>query len=33
MNVVDGKVTYDAVAEAHNLDYTPLEDVLPLAPV
>ena len=33
MNVVDGKITYEAVAEAHNLDYTPLEDVLPLAPV
>src|SRR6266542_3516084 len=33
VNVVDGKVTYEAVAEAHGLDYTPLEDVLPLAPV
>jgi alanine dehydrogenase len=33
VNVVDGKVTYEAVAEAHNLDYTPLEDVLPLAAV
>src|SRR5436305_8187048 len=33
VNVVDGKITYEAVAEAHNLDYTPLEDVLPLAPV
>jgi alanine dehydrogenase len=33
VNVVDGKVTYEAVAEAHNLDYTPLDDVLPLAPV
>jgi alanine dehydrogenase len=33
VNVVDGKITYDAVAEAHGLDYTPLEDVLPLAPV
>jgi alanine dehydrogenase len=33
VNVVDGKVTYHAVAEAHNLEYTPLEDVLPLAPV
>jgi alanine dehydrogenase len=33
VNVVDGKVTYEAVAEAHNLDYTPLEDVLPLSPV
>jgi alanine dehydrogenase len=33
VNVVDGKITYEAVAEAHNLDYTPLEDVLPLSPV
>src|SRR5712691_4098379 len=33
VNVIDGKVTYEAVAEAHGLDYTPLEDVLPLAPV
>jgi alanine dehydrogenase len=33
VNVVDGKVTYEAVAEAHGLDYTPLEDALPLAPV
>jgi alanine dehydrogenase len=33
VNVVDGKITYSAVAEAHNLEYTPLEDVLPLAPV
>jgi len=33
VNAVDGKVTYEAVAEAHNLDYTPLEDVLPLAAV
>ena len=33
VNVVDGKITYEAVAEAHNLDYTPLEDVLPLATV
>jgi alanine dehydrogenase len=33
VNVVDGKVTYEAVAEAHGLEYTPLEDVLPLAPV
>jgi alanine dehydrogenase len=28
LNVVDGKVVYEAVAEAFNLDYTPLEDVL-----
>jgi alanine dehydrogenase len=32
VNVLDGKITYEAVAEAHDLDYTPLEDVLPLAP-
>ena len=28
VNVLDGKITYEAVAEAHDLDYTPLEDVL-----
>ena len=33
VNVLDGHVTYEAVAEAHDLDYTPLEDVLPLSPV
>ena len=33
MNVIDGKVTYEAVAEAHGLDYTPLDDVLPLSAV
>jgi alanine dehydrogenase len=33
VNAVDGKITYEAVADAHNLDYTPLEDVLPLTPV
>ena len=33
VNVVDGKVTYEAVAEAHGLDYTPLDEVLPLSPV
>jgi alanine dehydrogenase len=31
VNVIDGKVTYEAVAEAHGLDYTPLDDVLPLS--
>jgi alanine dehydrogenase len=31
VNVLDGRVTYEAVAEAHGLDYTPLDDVLPLA--
>jgi alanine dehydrogenase len=33
VNVLDGRVTYDAVAEAHGLDYVPLEDVLPLSHV
>jgi len=33
VNVLEGKVTYEAVAEAHDLAYSPLEDVLPLAPV
>jgi alanine dehydrogenase len=33
VNVLHGKVTYEAVAEAHGLDYAPLEDVLPLSPV
>ncbi len=33
VNVIDGKVTYEAVAAAHGLGYTPLADVLPLAPV
>jgi len=33
VNVLDGKVTYEAVADAHGLDYTSLEDALPLAPV
>jgi alanine dehydrogenase len=28
VNVIDGRITYEAVAEAHGLDYTPLEDVL-----
>jgi alanine dehydrogenase len=29
VNVLDGKITYEAVAEAHGLDYVPLADVLP----
>jgi alanine dehydrogenase len=29
VNVLGGKVTYQAVAEAHGLDFVPLEDVLP----
>ena len=33
VNVLDGRVTYEAVADAHNLDYAPLEDVLPLSTV
>jgi len=33
VNVIEGKVTYEAVADAHGLEYTPLEDVLPLSPV
>jgi alanine dehydrogenase len=33
VNVIDGKITYEAVAEAHGLDFTPLEDVLRLSPV
>ena len=33
VNVLGGKITYEAVAEAHGLDYHPLDDVLPLSPV
>ena len=33
VNVASGRVTYEAVAEAHGLDYQPLEDLLPLSPV
>jgi alanine dehydrogenase len=33
VNVIEGKLTYEAVAEAHGLDYTPLDDVLPLSAV
>jgi alanine dehydrogenase len=32
VNVVDGKITYEPVAEAHDLPYTPLGGVLRLAP-
>jgi alanine dehydrogenase len=32
VNVLEGKIVYEAVAEAHDLTFTPLEDVLPLAP-
>src|SRR5216684_1722332 len=30
VNVLDGRITYEAVAEAHGLEFTPLDDVLPL---
>ena len=30
VNVLDGKITYEAVAEAHGLAFTPLEELLPL---
>jgi alanine dehydrogenase len=33
VNVIEGKITYEAVAEAHGLEYTPLEDVFRLEPV
>jgi alanine dehydrogenase len=33
VNILDGKVTYEAVADAHNLEYAPLEDVLRLSTV
>ncbi len=33
VNVLHGKITYAAVADAHALEYEPLEDVLPLSPV
>ena len=33
VNVIEGKLTYEAVAEAHGLAYTPLDDVLPLSTV
>jgi alanine dehydrogenase len=33
VNVLEGKVTYEAVADAHGLDYLPLEDVWPLSAV
>ena len=28
VNALEGKITYEAVAEAHDLDYTPLDEVL-----
>jgi alanine dehydrogenase len=33
VNVIDGKLTYEAVADACGLEFTPLEQVLPLEPV
>ncbi len=33
VNVLGGHVTYEAVAEAHGLEYRPLEELLPLSPV
>jgi len=33
VNVLGGNITYEAVADAHGLDYHPLDDVLPLSPV
>jgi alanine dehydrogenase len=33
VNVFDGKLTYEAVAEAHGLEYFPLEELVPLEPV
>jgi len=33
VNVFEGKLTYEAVAEAHGLDYAPLDEVLPLEAV
>ena len=33
VNTMDGKLTYEAVADAHGLDYSPLDEVVPLEPV
>ncbi len=33
VNVLEGKITYEAVADAHDLEFTPVEDVLPLITV
>jgi alanine dehydrogenase len=33
VNVFEGYLTYEAVAEAHGLDYSPLDEVVPLEPV
>jgi alanine dehydrogenase len=31
VNVLEGKITYEPVADAHDLDYTPLDGVLRVA--
>jgi alanine dehydrogenase len=33
VNAMDGKLTYEAVAEAHGLEYSPLDELRPLEPV
>ena len=33
VNAVDGRLTYEAVAEAHGLEYSPLDELRPLEPV
>jgi alanine dehydrogenase len=33
VNAMDGKLTYEAVAEAHGLEYSPLGELVPLEPV
>jgi alanine dehydrogenase len=33
VNVIDGNVTYEAVAEAHGLEFAPLDEVVPLEAV
>jgi alanine dehydrogenase len=33
VNVLDGRVTHEAVAEAHDLEYSPLDELLPVSSV
>ncbi|MBD0318322.1 MAG: alanine dehydrogenase [Thermoleophilia bacterium] len=33
VNVMDGKLTYEAVADAHGFEYSPLAELVPLEPV
>ncbi len=33
VNAMDGKLTYEAVADAHGLEFSPLADLVPLEPV